>query len=726
MNKNNIKKIGILTSGGDAPGMNAAIRGATRCAISRGMEMLGILDGYRGIIDRQFRELEWHDVARIIHRGGTILGTGRFPEFLDPAVRKQAVEILRENGVGGLVVIGGNGSLTGGYKIWTETGFPVVGIPGTIDNDLYGTDFALGTDTALNIGVNSIDILRDTAASHNRVFIVEMFGNRSGYLAINSGLASGVIKVIIPEEVLTEKELDELSVEIAEWLKKMKRSSSQIESSRHAIIVISEGARFAEFPGEGLDSQLHKINTLKEHLNAAMSEFGGECRTVVLGHLQRGGHPSAFDRIGGTRMGAFAVRVLVEKGGGYMVGLMGKLDKIVDLKTVVEKSKEIQEVPHRNLELRGLGMTLKTQRELAGLEPAKAKSSKKRRIMLLTSGADAPGMNMGIRAIVRWSLSRGLTVLGVRHGFSPLLEGNKDEIHELDWEAVHIGLMISTGGSVLGTTRTRKITEEQVRTLWETAESMNADGIVVMGGIHAQWVCHNLMKSPLKMPLIFIPATISNNIPGTDISIGSDTALNNLVMVIDKTKDTGISLRRIHIINVLGRECGWLALKSALAGGAEDSFDPESGMHLERVVEVADYLRKAFKRPGKAGQRTGILMLNEMAGKIFNGETISQIMTDRTGRTSRTLDPGQMQRGGPPTAFDRILACNLSLAAVQHINKCIDNIENEAYITGWKDGKVVITCLNSALEGYREGEGKSHSMAIEEHELLNLVSRRPE
>ncbi|MHB1416469.1 MAG: 6-phosphofructokinase [Chloroflexota bacterium] len=293
-----MKRIGVLTSGGDAPGMNAAVRAVVRMATSNGLSVLGFEHGYRGLMDNQAVDLDARAVGGIIQRGGTILGTARSKEFQDPAGRERARETLRSRGVEGLVVVGGEGSLRGALALYQE-GFPVVGVPATIDNDVGGTDMAIGVDTALNTALEAIDRIKDTASAHNRAFVVEVMGRHSGYLALTVAMASGAEMVLIPEvDASPEMLITELHRAYA-------------RGKPHFIVIAAEGAKWP-----GMD--------IYNYLTQTPDGLSFEVRLTVLGHVQRGGSPSASDRLLASRLGAAAVEELIAGRYGRMVGLSGK------------------------------------------------------------------------------------------------------------------------------------------------------------------------------------------------------------------------------------------------------------------------------------------------------------------------------------------------------------------------------------------------------------------
>ncbi|OCS88349.1 6-phosphofructokinase [Caryophanon tenue] len=286
-----MKKIAVLTSGGDAPGMNAAIRAVVRKAIYEGLEVVGIKQGYQGILERNFEAMTLGAVGDIIQRGGTKLYSARFPQFKEDAVQAEAISILREEGIDGLIVIGGDGSYRGAMSL-TEKGFPCVGVPGTIDNDIPGTEYTIGFDTALNTVMYSIDKIRDTATSHENSFIVEVMGRDAGDIAVWAGVAAGAETVVIPE----------VDFDIDMVISRLQRSADR--GKKHSIIIVAEGV----MSGHTL------ANLLKE-------KAGIETRVSVLGHMQRGGSPTARDRVLASRFGARAVELLLEGKAGVAVGI---------------------------------------------------------------------------------------------------------------------------------------------------------------------------------------------------------------------------------------------------------------------------------------------------------------------------------------------------------------------------------------------------------------------
>ncbi|MCL6269688.1 6-phosphofructokinase [Sansalvadorimonas sp. 2012CJ34-2] len=290
-----INHIGVLTSGGDAPGMNAAVRAVVRCAIFHDMKVTGIVEGYTGLLTNTLRPLNTRSVSNIINQGGTFLKSSRCMEFYEEAGRAKAAEKLHQEGIQALVVIGGDGTFTGATLLAREQKIPVVGIPGTIDNDIYGTDFTIGFDTAINTAVEAVDKIRDTATSHNRLFFIEVMGRDAGYIALHAGIGAGSEEILIPEQ---HRGLDYL-------LDSLDRSNRAGKTS--SIVIVAEG------------DKSNSVLELAKSVEEKLPEYSA--RVTILGHLQRGGRPTCFDRVLASRLGVAAVDTLRTGSSGVMVGL---------------------------------------------------------------------------------------------------------------------------------------------------------------------------------------------------------------------------------------------------------------------------------------------------------------------------------------------------------------------------------------------------------------------
>jgi 6-phosphofructokinase 1 len=315
-----LKSLAVLTSGGDAPGMNASVRAVVRYAITHGIDVYGISRGYSGLLEGQFEKMKLSSVANIIQRGGTILKTARCPEFHKKSVRKDAAELLKRKGIEGLVVIGGDGSFMGAHLLEKETGYPTIGVPGTIDNDVYGSDDTIGFDTAVNTGVEAIDRIRDTASSHDRIFLVEVMGRNSGFIALYTGIGGGAETVVVPES----------KISIPQMCQVVQRGIDRGKTS--SIIIVAEGPK----PG------------LANRIADGLLEHGHESRVCTLGHIQRGGIPTARDRMLGSTLGSAAVAFLASGKSNGMVGTQKNEVVFVPFSRVIGKKKPL---PHHLLKL---------------------------------------------------------------------------------------------------------------------------------------------------------------------------------------------------------------------------------------------------------------------------------------------------------------------------------------------------------------------------------------
>ncbi len=305
--------IGVLTSGGDAPGMNAAIRAVVRTALTNNMEVIGVQNGYEGLINGEYRNMNERSVGGILQRGGTVLLTSRSKRFMEPSGQRDAIRKMNEAGINALIVIGGEGSMNGAHAL-SQQGVKVIGIPGSIDNDIWGTNIAIGTDTAMNTIMEAVDKLRDTASSHQRAFLIETMGRNSGYLAVMTAIVCGAEVALIPEVPITA---DEVAMAVEEAYKRGKT---------HAIIINAEGSGF-------------RTTDLAEKLDSM--DIGFKTRMTILGHIQRGGSPTAYDRLLASRMGVKAVEALMEDKHGVMTGLRSKGIDFIPLLDVISNKRQV-------------------------------------------------------------------------------------------------------------------------------------------------------------------------------------------------------------------------------------------------------------------------------------------------------------------------------------------------------------------------------------------------
>ncbi len=705
MTENKVNSIAVMTSGGDAPGMNAALRAAVRMGIHSGLTVYGIHNGWQGAVDGgdSIEEMHWWSVGGILQRGGTFLGTARCDRFRQREGRREAAVNLFKLGVDGLIVIGGDGSLTGARILseeWPDLlreaaalgqielpeghvpSLAVVGLPGSIDNDTYGSDMSIGADTALHRIVTAADQLVSTASAHHRTFVMEVMGRHCGYLALASAVATGAQWVIIPEQELDPR-----------WHQKMIASLKRGADAgrRHNIVMVAEGARHPD--GLPLNTTTVK-NVLDKRLNT-------EARVTVLGHVQRGGAPSAYDRVLSTRLGATAVENLIEFGADQpprMLGIVNNRMHATPLAEVVDKSRwvgeKIDEGDYSSaLDLRG--HSFRDQLDLLELltrsEPQERKLQGN--LLVVTTGHDSPGMNASVRIITRMALDSGYKVFGANYGLEGLVE---DKIIELGW--MDVSGWASRGGSELGAGRVI-LTEQDIPSLAKVLKEHQITGMVLVGGMDAYENAaiikrHQANHTSLSIPIVLIPASINNNLPATEFAIGADTALNNIMSALDKIKDTAGSNKRAFVVEVFGHDCGYLALMASLASGAEQMYLPEEGITLQQLADDVATLREGFER----GKRLSILILNERASHAYNLDMVQSIMEEEGGDLFdvRSVRLGHVQLGGSPSPFDRILAARLATVAVETLQS-LNESATDCLCLGLRGKHIIATELDTAL-----------------------------
>jgi 6-phosphofructokinase 1 len=698
-----ISCIGVMTSGGDAPGMNAAVRAVVKTACKSGIDVFAIFQGYRGMVEGgdMIKKMTSDDVGGILHKGGTAIGTARCHRFREREGRLIAAKNLIERKIDNLVIIGGDGSLTGAnlfreewpdlLKELIEKGdieatladehpiLKIVGLVGSIDNDLSGTDMTIGADTALRRIIEAIDAISSTAASHERTFVVEVMGRNCGYLALFSALATGADYVLIPERPPVADDWGEAMCNyLADGRKAGKKKS---------LVIVAEGAKDKNgVPIKSTDV----VSKLKEHLKV-------DVRLTILGHVQRGGAPTAFDRYMSIVLGYAAVKHLIENGGDTESKIIGlRKNKVTELSLMksIERTRSIAKYIEagdfdKAIELRGESFNdeLNTFKTLAQAFPSKDKQSKgKLNLLVLNAGSLAPGMNSAVRTVVRMALEGGHNIFGVNNGFKGLTEG---DIQPMTWMDVED--WASEGGSFLGTNRLL-IEGKGYYEIAKNLEKWGTDGIIIIGGSTAYINAFRMNQRKNDFPAfdistVCIPATINNNLPGTDFCIGSDTALNNIVDAIDKIKESAVAATRTFVVEVFGRYCGFLAQLGGLATGAERVYIHEKGIHLKDMQEDVEMLVKRFKE----GKRLGLVIRNEFANKVYTTAFVSALYEEE-GRDVfdvRQAILGHLQQGGTPSASDRVLATRLAAKGVEFIESQTDE-EQKRYISiGLKGGQLI-------------------------------------
>jgi 6-phosphofructokinase 1 len=703
------RTIAVLTSGGDAPGMNAAVRAVVRTALSRGQRVFAIREGYEGAVAGGDRvvPMSWESVGGILHLGGTVIGTARSDRFRTREGRLLAAENFLKAGIDSLVVIGGDGSLSGADALRQEwqglvgelvasgrvdagtaskaIPFSIVGLVGSIDNDMSGTDITIGADTALHRITEAIDAIASTAASHQRTFVVEVMGRHCGYLALMGAIATGASWVLIPE---SPPDVDDWEATMCERLR-----TGREAGRRDSIVIVAEGAR-----------DRHGNPIAAEHVRRVLQErLDEDVRVTILGHVQRGGAPSAFDRYMSTLLGHAAVEELLASPPGSEPQLIGMKDNRVTrqpLMACVDETRKVAECVKSGdyagamrLRGRGFGSALRTLRTIVRALPhPPAEGQKRFRFAIMHAGGPAPGMNTAVRAALRLTLDRGHHVLGVRNGFRGLVEG---DFFEMGWMSVNG--WASRGGAELGTNR-RQPADRELYQVARHIEKHEIDGILMVGGwsgysgvakLHAE----RERFPAFNLPIVCLPASINNNLPGSELSIGSDTALNNIVAAVDKIKTSAVASQRCFVVEVMGRRCGYLALLSGLATGAEKVYMHEDGVTLADLQHDLEALKDGFRH----GKRLGLLIRNEDANPFYTTAFMCALFEQEGGDLFdvRQAILGHLQQGGDPSPFDRILATRMAAESVAYlIAEAEKGPSGAAAFIGIREGRLTITPMD--------------------------------
>jgi len=698
------KVIGVLTSGGDAPGMNAVLRSVVRTAIAMGSKVYAIFEGYQGMVDGgdRIRPFDWNDVGGIMQRGGTVIGTARCAAFRTREGRLKAAKNLLDRGIDRLVVIGGDGSLTGANTFrqeWSslvaellEKGeitqnmatkhafLSIVGLVGSIDNDFSGTDMTIGTDTALQRITTALDQIGSTASSHQRTFVVEVMGRNCGYLALMSCLAGTAHWVFLPE---SPPETDDWESMMCEVL-----AAGRAAGRRHSMVIIAEGSR-DRYGNPITSARVSKV--LEERL-------GEDARVTILGHIQRGGSPSAFDRWMSTLVGHAAVEELLTsspESEPKVIGMRYNRITRVPLMECVEKTQSVADaISNQNFELAMdlRGGSFKEQFSILrtlirALPPEPQPGVRRRRLAILTDGAPAPGMNTAVRAAVRMAIDKGHSVLAVHNGFEGLIKG---ELKECGWMSVHG--WGSWGGSQLGVSR-KVPTGRELYSIARTLEAQNIEGLLIIGGWSAYETAYKLYSErdtfpAFNIPMICLPASIDNNLPGSELSIGADTALNSIIEVVDKIKQSAVAIRRCFVVEVMGNYCGYLALMSGLASGAERVYMNEEGVKLNDLETDLNQMIEEFKH----GKRISLVIRNEQANPFYTANFMSALFEEESHELFdvRTAILGHMQQGGHPSPFDRIQATRLATRCVEFLSTEAENNSTSGAFIGIMGGTIKI------------------------------------
>ncbi|XP_066579477.1 ATP-dependent 6-phosphofructokinase, platelet type isoform X1 [Amia ocellicauda] len=675
------KAIGVLTSGGDAQGMNAAVRAVVRMGIYVGAKVYFVHEGYQGMVDGgdNIEEATWEGVSSMLQVGGTVIGSARCKEFRTHEGRLKAAHNLVQRGITNLCVIGGDGSLTGANLFREEWSglleelvqkglideeaaqkyscLHIVGMVGSIDNDFCGTDMTIGTDSALHRIIEVVDAIMTTAQSHQRTFVLEVMGRHCGYLALVSALACGADWVLIPEMPPEDG-----------WEEQMcqKLSENRARKKRLNIIIVAEGA---------IDSKNKHITS--EHIKDLVVKcLGFDTRVTILGHVQRGGTPSAFDRILASRMGVEAVLALLEASPdtpACVVSLCGNQSVRLPLMECVQMTQEVQKAMDEKkfeeaVRLRGRSFenNLNTYKLLAHRKPQSELPNSSFNVAVLNVGAPAAGMNAAVRSAVRVGITEGHKMFAVSDGFEGFSKG---QIKEIKWGDV--GGWTGQGGSLLGTKRT--LPAKHFEKIAEQMRMHNINALLIIGGFEAYLGLLELLTAREKydelcVPMVMVPATVSNNVPGSDFSIGADTALNAITDTCDRIKQSASGTkRRVFIIETMGGYCGYLASVGGLAAGADAAYIFEEPFDIRDLQSNVEHLTEKMK----TSIQRGLVLRNENSSENYTTDFIYQLYSEE-GRgvfDCRKNVLGHMQQGGAPSPFDRNFGTKISAKAMQWISK---------------------------------------------------------
>lgn len=688
-----------MTSGGDAPGMNAAVRAVVKTALYHGIDVFAFYQGYQGMVEGgdMIKKMSWDDVGGILHKGGTIIGTARSKEFRERNGRLRAAKNLVDRQIDNLVVIGGDGSLTGANifrEEWTSlleelagsgqidreivSKYPklnIVGLVGSIDNDLSGTDMTIGADTALRRIAEALDAISSTAASHQRTFVVEVMGRNCGYLALMSALSSGADYVLIPER----------PPQVEDWAQELcdKIVANKKAGKGKSLIIVAEGAK------DKYGNLIRSFQVVEELKN----RIEEDARLTILGHVQRGGSPTAFDRYTSTVLGYAAVKQLIDGANeeSQIIGLQNNRVKSINMVDSIKETQSI--VKHienkefdKAIKLRGGSFkeSLETFDTLSRARPNPPdESTPTLNILVMNAGTLAPGMNIAVRTAVRLGMDKGHRIFGVRNAFKGLIS---NDIQELDW--MYVEDWTSMGGSELGTNRKQPVNSDFYK-IARNLEAHNIHAMLIIGGMVAYEAAYDFIRKrseypAFDIPIVCLPATINNNLPGTDFSVGADTALNSIIDAVDKIKESAVASKRVFVVEVMGRYCGYLAMMSGLATGAERVYLHENGIKLQELQNDVNMFRKAFLE----GKRMGLVVKSEYANSIYTTPFISALYEEDGGDIFdvRQSILGHVQQGGNPSPYDRAIATKLAANSIEFLIKKAGKGKNEVVSIGLHGG----------------------------------------
>ncbi|EEQ29921.1 6-phosphofructokinase, alpha subunit [Microsporum canis] len=756
------RRIAVLTSGGDAPGMNGIVRAVIRMSIHCGCEAYAVHEGYEGLVQGgdYFRQMYWEDVRGWLSRGGTLIGSARCKSFRDREGRLKAAKNMVIRGIDALIVCGGDGSLTGADIFRSEwpglleelvskgeltseeikpfKSLNIVGLVGSIDNDMSLTDATIGCYSSLHRICEAVDEVFDTASSHQRGFVIEVMGRHCGWLALMSAISTGADWLFIPEMPPRDGWEDNMCDIITQ---------NRRRGKRRTIVIIAEGAQ---------DSHLQKItsNKVKDILSDRLQL---DTRVTVLGHTQRGGSACAYDRWLATLQGIEAVKAVLDAKPGSPSPIITIRENKIERTSLVEAvrvTKSVSEAISNKdfataMALRDSEFQAYHRAYINTTTPHHPKlllpEAKRMRIAIIHVGAPAGGMNPATRGAVAYCLARGHTPIGIYNGFPGLCRHHDDKplgsVREVKW--LESDSWVNEGGSEIGTNR--GLPSEDMETTAKCFKLYKFDALFVIGGFEAFTAVSQLRKArkdydAFKIPIVQLPATISNNVPGTEYSLGSDTCLNTLVNFCDVIRQSASSSRRrVFVIETQGGRSGYIATIAGLSVGAYAVYIPEEGISIKMLANDIENLRRSFAVDRGANHAGKIILRNERASATYTTQVIADMIKEEAkGRfESRSAVPGHFQQGGKPSPMDRIRALRMSIKCIQHFEEYAEKSQEEiaaddmsTVVIGIRGSEVVFSPLGGK-DGLEETDTDwqhrrpKNEFWLKFRELVDTLSGRP-
>jgi len=758
-----------MTSGGDSPGMNAVVRAVVRMAIHMGCDAYCVYEGYEGLVrgGDLIKKMEWDDVRGYLSEGGTLIGTARCMAFYERPGRLTAAKNMILNGIDALIICGGDGSLTGADRFRAEwpslleelvakkeldmkqiapyKHLNIVGLVGSIDNDLSGTDATIGAYSALARICEMVDYIEATASSHSRAFVIEVMGRHCGWLALMAGVATGADFIFIPEKPREDNWKDEM----CQIIKKHRGWGK-----RKTIVIIAEGAN---------DRHGNKITPdMVKDLLADKSGLALDTRITTLGHVQRGGTAVAYDRMLATLQGVEAVKAVLEATPETETCFIAITENKITRKPLMSAVVETKEVAKaidaqdfakamslRDTEFSDQYQSYMMTTAMGAGEHIGVDTSKRMKIGFINVGAPAGGMNAAVRAGVAYCRSRGHEPIAIHNGFAGFARHHSDSpmgaVRPFEW--LEVDGWASKGGSEIGTNR--ELPEESgMELIASLVKKYELDALFLVGGFEAFHAVSQLRKArtqypELCIPMTLLPATISNNVPGTEYSLGSDTCLNELVSYCDKIKQSASATRRrVFVIETQGGKSGYVAVLSGLSVGASAVYIPEEGVSLEMLNSDVKHLNDVFRRDRGQSRAGRLILVNEKSSSVYNAKLIADIIREEAHDRFEARDsiPGHVQQGGVPSPMDRCRAVRLAIKCIQHLENygpgstktesSVEKIRKDplsASVIGITGANVVFTGVQQLEEHETDWKNRRPKAAhwLEMKDVVDILGGRP-